>query len=70
MNAHRDPHQHLLWTLCNLSIDLEEIGPLQSLEAKVVVVPISPVLDGGFQLFVVCLDDLVDLGRNKSSIFT
>ena len=70
VNAHRDPHQHLLRALSYLSIDLEEVGPLQSLVAEVIVVPISLVVDRGLQLFVVCLDYLVDLGRNKSSIIT
>ena len=70
MNANRDPHQHLLRALSYLSMDLEEVGALQSLEPEVIVVPVSLVVDGCLQLFVVCLDDLIDLGRNKGSIIT
>jgi hypothetical protein len=41
MDAERASHQHVLWSLYNLSIDLEQIASFQRFEAKEVIVKIS-----------------------------
>lgn len=44
-----DTHEHVLWSLHSLAVDLEHVGLLQSLVAKVVEAEIPIVDDGRVQ---------------------
>lgn len=49
MNADGDAHEHMLWSLDGLAIDLHQVRSLQSLEAKVVVLIVSIMDDRAVQ---------------------
>lgn len=49
-------------TLGESVVDTEGVGALEGLEAKVVVVEVAVVDDGGSEKFSIVLDDLVGLG--------
>ena len=55
------PHQHLLRSLGNFPVDLEQIRPFKSFETKILVAEIAVVDDGGVETVRVLLDDLVML---------
>lgn len=61
VNTDSDTHDHVLGTLGGAAIDAEKVGPLEGLEAEVVVVEVAVVDDGGVEDFGVLLDDLVGL---------
>lgn len=44
VNPNSNPHQHMLGSFYNFSLDLQEVGPLQGFEAKIIIVKI-PVVD-------------------------
>ena len=50
VNADGDTHEHMLWSLDSLAIDLHQIRSLQSLEAEVVVLVVSIMDDRAVQL--------------------
>lgn len=45
-DADSHTHDHVLGTLNNLAINLEEVGSLKSLEAKVLVLEVTVIDDG------------------------
>merc|ERR1719500_1454665 len=61
MDAHGHPHQHLLGPLHTLPINLEQVGPLQGLEPKVLILKVTLVQDSSIQLVLVLLDDVGEL---------
>lgn len=46
-DADSHTHDHVLGTLNNLAINLEEVGSLKSLEAKVLVLEVTVIDNGG-----------------------
>lgn len=60
VDADRDPHQHVLRPLHNLSLYLQEVGPLERLEPEEVVVKITLVVDDLLDLLVVVHKDIED----------
>jgi hypothetical protein len=46
VDTNRHAHQHVLGAFHDLAVDLEQIGPFQCFEAKVVVLVITVVNDG------------------------
>lgn len=56
VNTHRHTHDHLLWSLRNLSVDAEQVGPLKSLETEVLVLEVTVVDDSGVELLGVLRD--------------
>lgn len=44
VNTNGHSHEHVLWSLNDLTLDLEEVGSFESLETEVVVVVISLVI--------------------------
>ena len=61
VDTNGDTHDHVLGTLGGAAIDTEKVGTLEGLEAKVVVVEVAVVDDGGVKDLGVVLDDLVGL---------
>merc|ERR1740128_38516 len=64
MDADGHPHQHLLGSLHHLASDLEQIGALQGLEPKVLVLKVANVNDSRVKTIFVVLDDFVVLVRD------
>jgi hypothetical protein len=58
----------VLWALNNSAINLQEIGPLESLEAEEVKAKISGEVDCLIQFLVIGLDDFVDLLVKEGSL--
>lgn len=54
-----DNKSNLLGPLDDFAVDLEQVGPLKSLVAEVLVVEVAVVHDGGVQSLCVLLDDLM-----------
>merc|ERR1719234_1894906 len=69
MDANRHPHQHLLRSLHHLTVDLQQVRPLRSLEAKVLVLKVPVIDNGRVQPVLVVLDDLVVLLRDHWDLF-
>lgn len=67
MNADGNSHQHMLGPLYDFAVDLEQITPLQSFEAKVLVAEIAVVDNSRVQTIRVCHDDFVVLLRDHGS---
>ena len=65
VNPNGDTHQHVLWTLSDLTIKLEQVGALQRLEAEVVVVVVSAVVDAVVEHIGIGHDDVVDFFRDE-----
>ena len=66
-----DTHQHVLWALHNLLVNLEQVRALEGLEAKVVVVEIPLRIDGLVEGLGVGLDDLAEkAGRLRDRVDT
>ena len=61
MNAHGNAHQHVLWTLSDFTVELEQVGALERLESKVVIVVVSAVIDVVVEHIGVGHDHVVDL---------
>jgi hypothetical protein len=65
VNTHGYPHKHVLGTFGNLPIELEEVGFLQRLEAKVIEFKVTIVNHGSVQQILVGHDDIVDFLADK-----
>jgi hypothetical protein len=61
VDANGDTHEHVRGSLCNASIDAEEVRSLKCLESEKVVVEIAVVDDGRVENIRVSLDNLVCL---------
>lgn len=59
VNSHSDTHQHVLGALHHLLLDLQQIRPLQGLEAEVVVAKVTVVDNGRVETLRIVLDDFV-----------
>ena len=70
VDADGDTHDHVLGALGNLAVDLEEVGFLQGLEAKVIVLEVAVMDDGGVEAVLVGHDDLVVPIRNERSLLS
>jgi hypothetical protein len=53
VDANGHPHQHVLGPLHDLAIHFQQVGPLQSLEPKVVVLEVPVVDDDTVQTLLV-----------------
>ena len=69
MNAHGDAHQHVLWTLSNLAIQLEQVGALKRLESEVVIVVVSAVIDVIVEHIGIGHNDIVDFFGDERCVF-
>ena len=64
VDADGDAHEHVLRTLGDLAVELQQVRALERLEAEVVVVEVAVVDDGRIQLLGVGFDDLHDVLRH------
>ena len=58
MDANSDTHEHVLWALNNLLVNLEEVGPLEGLESEVIVVEVASLVNGLVERVGIVFDDL------------
>ncbi len=66
MDTNRAPHQHVLGTFSDLSIDSQEICLLQRFKAEEVVFEIAGIINLGINSLIVLDHDLVDfLGEER-----
>ena len=70
MNANRDSHDHVLWAFDYLIVYLKQVTLLKSLEAKVVIVEVTLVVDGSIETFVVLLNNLVNVISNEAGVLS
>ena len=70
VDADGDAHEHVLGTLGDLAVDLEQVGLLQSLEAEVVELKVTVVHNGGVEGVLVLHDDVVDVLGNEGGGLT
>ena len=68
MDSEGTSHEHVLWSLNNFSLGLEKVTPLESLEAKEVVVEVSGVVQLSVDLFSVLLHHSFQLGMDHACI--
>ena len=69
VDANGDAHEHVLRPLHHLPVDLEQVAPLERLEAEVLVGEVAVVDDGGVEAVGVLLDDLVvELGDHGGGL--
>ena len=61
VDADRAPHEHVLRSLHNLAIHLQEIGSLQRLEAEKVILEVTGVVNHFIYALIVVLNDLQDV---------
>jgi len=61
MNTQSHPHDHVLRSFDNLSVDAEEVRSLESFETEVVVCEVPVIDDGRVEHVLVLHDDLVDI---------
>lgn len=59
VNSHGYAHQHVLRSLNNFSVDLQQITALQSFKTEVIVAEISAVYYGGIKSVRIGLNNLV-----------
>ncbi len=52
---HGNPHEHVLGTLGHFPVDSEQIGPLQSLETKVLIAKVTVIDNGRIEKLYVCV---------------
>ena len=62
-------HEHVLWSLCNFSIETKEVRALERLEAEVIVVEIALVINVVVQHFSIGHNNVIDLFRDEWSMF-
>lgn len=70
VDSHRDTHEHVLGTLGDLSVQLEEVGLLQCLVSEVIELEVTVVDDSTVQHVLVGIDHVVHLFAHKRSRFT
>lgn len=68
MDADGDAHEHVLGAFGDAAVDAEEVGALERLEAKVVVVEVAVVDDGAVEGLRVGHDSLVRLVGNHGRL--
>ena len=68
MDSEGASHEHVLWSLDDLALGLEEIAPLEGLEAEEVVVEVSRVIQLGIDLVSVLLYHSLELGVDHACI--
>jgi hypothetical protein len=68
MDSQGASHEHVLWSLNNFAFGLEKVTPLESLEAKEVVVEVSGVVQLGVDLLSVLLHHSFQLGMDHACI--
>ena len=64
-----DPHERLLRPLHNLAILIQEVGALQGLESKVLILESRVIEDSRAHLVLVLYHNVVMLFRNHSDSF-
>ena len=65
MNSKRASHEQVLWSLDNLALSFQKVAALECLEAKVIVVEVSRVVQPGVDLVAVCLEANADSRSSK-----
>lgn len=70
VNSHRNAHEHVLGTLGDFAVRLEEVTLFQRFESKVVELKVSIVNDGGIELVAIGHDNVKRLLGNKRSRFS
>lgn len=70
MNSDGNPHDHVLRPLHNLAVDLQQVRLLKSLEAKVVVVQVSLIVNGLIKKVSIVHYNFVDIFSNETRTFT
>lgn len=68
MDTDRDSHKHLLGTLNDLVLDLEQVRPLKSLKPEEIIVKVSLVVNFVLNSLSMLLVDLVDLLGQKRGL--
>ena len=65
VDADGAPHEHVLWSLCDLAIDSEKVRSLECLEAKEVVIEVARVIYHLINALKIIADYLVNLFRKE-----
>ncbi|KND96032.2 hypothetical protein QG37_07655 [Candidozyma auris] len=68
MNTNCNSHEQVSGSFGNFPIHSKQVGPLQGLEAEVIVVEVSVVDDGRVQLVLVLTDDVISLFGNHGRV--
>ena len=68
VDANTHSHEHVLGSLCYLSVNLEKIRSLESLVPEVIIVKVSLEIDSTLQNFMVLFDYLIDILSYQGSI--
>ena len=69
VDAHGDPHEHVLRAFNDLPVQLEQVGTLDGLETEVIVVVIATVVDMAVQSVSVGHDDFVNFLGDERGMF-
>ena len=67
VNTDSDTHEHELWSLCDLAIDLEKVRALEGLESEVLIMEVTVIDDCGIECCRVVHYDSVGLFRDHAS---